>query len=246
MRLIAYQKRSIDMRVLAIMCHPDDMEYVCGGTLLKYKKEGHEVFLCTIANGNMGHMVILPDELREIRTKEAQKSSAIAGFNLMQLDFGDLTISSSNEEQLNQVTKAIRDTKPDVIITHYPGDYCSDHNELSRIVFKASFDASCPHFKPELGDATDMTPLYYVDTDLSINFVPTEYVDITDVMETKIEMLKCHESQLKWISDHDGIDFTEQMRVMSMSRGAQCGVKYAEGFTQAIVSQRMRTYRVLP
>ena len=80
------------MRVLSIMCHPDDMELVCGGTLLKYKKQGHDVISCFVANGNMGHMVIMPDELREIRRKEAQKSADIAGFESICADFGDLTV----------------------------------------------------------------------------------------------------------------------------------------------------------
>ena len=67
------------MRVLAIMCHPDDMEFYCAGTLLKYKKQGHEVITCHAANGNMGHMVIMPDELREIRIKEAEMANKNQG-----------------------------------------------------------------------------------------------------------------------------------------------------------------------
>ena len=61
------------MRVLAIMCHPDDMELSCSGTLIKYKKQGHDVIACHAANGNMGHVIIQPDELRQIRIAEAKK-----------------------------------------------------------------------------------------------------------------------------------------------------------------------------
>ena len=39
------------MKILAIICHPDDMEITCGGTLLKYKKAGHEVTVCNVSNG---------------------------------------------------------------------------------------------------------------------------------------------------------------------------------------------------
>ena len=67
--------------VLAITCHPDDMELDCSGTLIKYKKQGHDVIACHAANGNMGHMVIMPDELREMRRKEAQNAAALAGFD---------------------------------------------------------------------------------------------------------------------------------------------------------------------
>lgn len=54
------------MNVLAIGCHPDDLEIGCGGTLSAYVKQGHRVFMCHVANGDKGHAVIMPDELKEI------------------------------------------------------------------------------------------------------------------------------------------------------------------------------------
>ena len=53
------------MKVLAIGCHPDDLEIACGGTLRKYVEEGADVYMCHVANGNMGHVEILPEPLRE-------------------------------------------------------------------------------------------------------------------------------------------------------------------------------------
>lgn len=234
------------MRVLAIMCHPDDMELNCSGTLIKYKKQGHDVIACHASNGNMGHVVIMPDELTEIRRKEAQKAAALAGFEVISAEIDDLMMNSADEEQRKKLIRIIRYAKPDVIITHYPNDYCSDHNELSKLVFKASFDASCPHFLPELGAPTPVMPIFYTDTSRSVNFIPTEYVDITEEMELKEQMLACHESQLKWLKDHDGIDIIAVQRARAADRGSQCKVKYAEGFTQLIASQRLRTYRLLP
>ena len=142
--------------------------------------------------------------------------------------------------------KIIRDEKPDVIITHHPEDYCSDHRETSKLVFKTSFDATCPHFMPECGEVTELTPLYYTDTDQGINMIPTEYVDITDEMDTKEKMLACHESQVVWLKEHDGYDVVLEQRKLAATRGTQCGVKYAEGFTPALVSGRLKPYRVLP
>lgn len=234
------------MRVLAIMCHPDDMELDCAGTLIKYKKQGHDVITCHAANGNMGHVVIMPDELREVRINEAKKAAALAGFEIITADIGDLTMNSANEEQLKKLIRVIRYARPDVIITHNPNDYCSDHVELSKHVFKASFDASCPHFMPELGEATPVTPIFYADTSRALNVIPTEYVDITEEMELKAQMLACHESQIKWLMDHDRTDIIDSQRVHAAFRGKQCGVKYAEAFTQLIASQRLRPYRMLP
>ena len=235
------------MRILSIMCHPDDMEFLCAGTLIKYKKQGHDVISCHAANGNMGHMVLMPDELREVRINEAKRAAALAGFECITADFGDLTVNSANLDQLREITRIIRYANPDVIITHHPEDYCSDHAELSKIVFKASFDASCPHFLPELGPAAKVTPLYYADTSEGLNMVPTEYVDITEEMDLKAQMLACHESQMVWLRDHDGAaDIVAGLRTTAAFRGKQCGVKYAEAFTQFMGSQRVRPYRVLP
>jgi len=234
------------MKVLAIICHPDDMELTCGGTLLKYKKAGHDVTVCNVANGNMGHYSIMPDELRIIRRKEAENACAIGGFKSVTADVGDLTVSSADMEQVKRLVKIIRDEKPDFIITHNPGDYCSDHRETSKLVFKASFDATCPHFMPECGEACDLAPLYYADNDWGIDFVPTEYVDISDEMDTKEKMMACHESQIVWLKEHDGYDIIVEQRKLAASRGSQCGVLYAEAFTPALVSGRLRTYRLLP
>ena len=61
-------------------------------------------------------------------------------------------------------------------------------------------------------------------------FMPTEYVDISDFIDLKLEMLECHESQLKWMRDHDHIDFAEFVKTCARYRGLQCGTQYAEGF----------------
>ncbi|MBQ4145232.1 MAG: PIG-L family deacetylase [Clostridia bacterium] len=234
------------MRVLAIMCHPDDMELDCAGTLIKYKKQGHDVIACHVANGNMGHYVIMPEELRKIRAEEAQKAGRLAGYEVISADIGDLTVNSADQDQIDKLIRVIRYAQPDVIITHNPDDYMSDHVETSKLVFNASFAASCPHFKPELGPTANVTPIFYADNSDSINFVPTEYVDITEEMELKAEMLKCHESQLVWLAEHDGVDIVEVQKARAAFWGNQCGVKYAEVFKQQMTSGRLRPFRVLP
>ena len=49
------------MIVLAVGCHPDDLEIACAGTLRKYVEQGAEVHMCHVANGNQGHVIIAPD-----------------------------------------------------------------------------------------------------------------------------------------------------------------------------------------
>ena len=67
------------MNILAIGCHPDDLEIGCGGTLALYAKNGHNVYMCHVANGDKGHAVIMPDELGKLRTLEAEASGATLG-----------------------------------------------------------------------------------------------------------------------------------------------------------------------
>jgi len=85
-----------------------------------------------------------------------------------------------------------------------------------------------------------------MDTLAGIGFIPTEYVDISDVMDLKLEALACHESQIKWMRDHDGIDFLDFVRTCNKYRGLQASVSYAEGFRQYAGWPRFKTSRLLP
>ena len=94
------------MKVLAIGCHPDDLEIACGGTLRKYVEEGADVYMCHVANGNMGHVEILPEPLREIRTIESEAVGKIIGAKkVFNLDVGDVTVTRFD----NDVVDAMAD-----------------------------------------------------------------------------------------------------------------------------------------
>lgn len=234
------------MNVLVISAHPDDMEIFCGGTLLRCKKRGDNVTVCHFANGNMGHVVIKPEELGPMRAAEAEKACELGGFKSITCDIGDLHVNAADKSQHDKIVKVIRDAAPDFIITQGPDDYMGDHTELSTLVFKASFAASVPQYEPQLGPACDVTPIYYMDNEVLLGGDPTEYVDISDEMETKLQMLSFHKSQLTWLEDHDGVDVLETTKVLSRMRGIQCGVMYAEGYRAINVGQRMTTKRLLP
>jgi len=231
------------MNILAFGCHPDDIEVACAGTLVKYKKQGNNVIVCHMTNGNMGHVIIEPEELGEMRKAEAKKAGSLAGIEVITCDVGDLVVYD-NKEQRDMVVDVIRYAKPDVIITHSPTDYMPDHVAVSKLVFDASFAASVPHYRN--GEAAGLTPIYYMDTLAGVNFQPTEYVDISEEIDMKLEMLECHESQLKWMRDHDNIDFAEFVKTCARFRGLQCGVMYAEAFTQCYAWPKVVPKRMLP
>lgn len=235
------------MNILAIGCHPDDLEIGCGGTLARYARDGHCVTMVHMANGNMGHVEIPPEELRAIRLEEARRAGNVLGAaEVLTLDTGDLVVDSNDPQVVRQMVEIVRRVQPDVIITHSPEDYMKDHVEVSRLVFDASFSASVPHFEASGHPVAKITPLYYMDTVAGVNFLPTEYVDISDTIEVKLQAVDCHASQIKWLRDHDKIDFLDFVSTASKYRGQQCGVAYAEGFRQCQTWPRLTTKRWLP
>ena len=233
------------MRVLAIGAHPDDIEINCVGTLIKCKKRGDEVTVCHMSDGDMGHVVIMPEELGKIRREEARRAGELAGFKVIWGGLHDLDIYDQKEAR-DMIVKIIRDARPDFIITHCPNDYMPDHTAVAKLVFDASFCASCPHYLPELGEATPVCPIFMMTNSSGIDFIPSHYVDITEEMELKHKMLACHESQIVWLKDHDGIDVIAKLDVLSAFYGIQCGVQYAESFKEWLADGRQRPFRLLP
>ena len=201
------------MRVLGIGCHPDDLEIACGGTLRKYTEQGAEVYMCHVANGNQGHVIIEPEPLALIREKEAEAAGKILGAKrVFNLNVGDMLVDSHNPEIMDAVADVVRYVRPDVIITHNDDDYMQDHTETSRLATNGSFCSGLNH-RPRKYDAySSFVPVFFMDTLAGVNFQPTHYVDITAQIEIKLRALNCHESQLKWMLEHDGIDFADMVK----------------------------------
>ena len=233
------------MRILAIGAHPDDLEILCAGTLARYAQEGHEVVMCVATDGTAGHMLIKPPELAQIREQEARAAAKVIGADFIWLGFPDELIFNDRQTRLAFVD-AIRQARPDVILTHTPDDYHPDHCVVSSLVFDTSFIASLPNIETSHPAHPAVPPIYYMDTLAGKGFHPTEYVDISAVIETKRQMLACHESQLTWLKDHDNIDVMEFMEVVARTRGFQCNRPYAEGFRQVDVWPRTASSRLLP
>jgi LmbE family N-acetylglucosaminyl deacetylase len=149
-------------------------------------------------------------------------------------------------ELLKEVVEVVRWAKPDIVITHNPKDYMRDHEQTSELVTSAAFCASVNHLVTKSPAYTRLVPVYYMDTAAGVDFNPTDYVDISDTIDIKIRAVECHQSQIKWLKDHDNMDFPECMRMISRFRGNQCSVQYAEGFRHYSGWQRFATTRLLP
>lgn len=233
------------MRILAVGAHPDDLEILCAGTLAKYRARGDDVVMCHVAVGDKGHFIIPPDELTKIRRAEAKAAAEVIGAEAVEGGFKDMEIYDGEEARLVLV-EIVRSARPDVIITHHPDDYHTDHKVTSAIMLEASFTATVPHVKTDHEYLPRLPVIYFMDTLAGLHFQPVEYVDITPFIETKKQMMSKHESQLKWLMDHDNYSVLDAIETSGKFRGYQCGVKYAEGFIRYQVWGRNQPGYFLP
>jgi len=234
------------VRVLAAAAHPDDLEQLCAGTLARYVSEGHEVTACHVSRGDRGSFEHTMEQIASIRHDEAQDAARIIGATHVSMGLSDGEVSSADPRQKDAAIDVIRRARPDVLIIHHPSDYMPDHVEAGRLFEDASFVATLPLYETTEPVHGVVPAVYYMDTLAGIGFCPTEYVDISDVIDTKLASLSAHTSQVKWLREHDHVDVIEQTRTVSAFRGIQAGVAYAEGFIPSLRWLRTRTHRLLP
>jgi LmbE family N-acetylglucosaminyl deacetylase len=233
------------MRVLAVGAHPDDLEILCAGTLARFVMEGHYVLMAHACRGDKGHGQIPPEELGEVRYREAQAAAAVVGAEALALGFPDCELYVG-DASTRCFVDLIRRAQPDLIITHHPDDYHGDHRAVSKLVVDASFAAGLSYYVTEL-PAVAVTPsVYFMDTLAGIDFTPKEYVDITATIEVKLAAMRSHQSQVTWIREHHASDIEDLIRTVAHFRGLQCGARYAEGFQRLRAWGRLGTSRELP
>ncbi|HOJ31242.1 MAG TPA: PIG-L family deacetylase [bacterium] len=216
------------MNILIFGAHPDDIEILCGGTSAKFKRLGHKVTHCVLTDGQVSSRRIPNQELVQIRKNEAKAAADVIGVDLVMCGIKDEMLFDDEDTRL-KVLDVILTVRPDVIITMSDKDYASDHKATYNLVIAVipmSVVKNCYSQKPCL----DKHPVVYMmDTIYGIDFLPTEYVDISEDFDTKLKALRCHESQIE-IGKELGCDYEEQVKVVSRFRGLQAGVRYAEGF----------------
>ena len=237
------------MNVLAIGCHPDDLEALCGGTLAKCAKRGDKITMVTLANGSAGHKILSKEEIVKVRAVEAKNAAAVIGADYIGLGLDDMFVRRDYDEGVKRVSDVIRQTNPDFIITHGPNEYMVDHSITHTIVFDATMAATVYHYPtahPDYPVYQGFCPIFLMENSNLINSFPEIFVDITDEIETKIQMYENHKSQIEWLRVHDNVDLSESIRAYSRCRGLQCGTGYVEGFTICKQAGHLPLKRYLP
>ena len=132
------------MRVLAVAAHPDDLEQLGGGTLARFVLNGDEVTMCHVSRGDRGSYVHKMEEITAIRDGEAASAAAAIGASHITLGLSDGEVNAADQRQKDLAIDLIRVAKPDLIITHHPGDYMPDHVETSKPIEDSDLVASLP------------------------------------------------------------------------------------------------------
>ncbi len=234
-------------RVLAIGAHPDDVEIMCSGTLFALHRLGCEIHVASLTLGDCGSTEYSSEEISKIRHGEAQKACEMLGAVYYHAGFWDLCIFNDDDSN-RRVTAVVREINPWLVITHSPQDYMSDHEMTSLLVRNACFYASIPNYETKNLTPAECTfaipSLYYAQPIENIDLfgkkiTPQFYVDVSEFIQQKIEMLSCHESQRNWLrADHGMDEYVESMRRWNTSlaeRASQVSEKpisFAEAFRQ--------------
>ena len=224
--------------VLAIFAHPDDIEFVCAGTLALLHQKGWKIHLATMTPGDAGSVELDAEEISKVRRGEAAQSAALLEGTYDCLECRDVLIMY-DPPTLLKVTTLIRKIQPDLVFTHSPVDYMVDHETTSKLTKTACMSCMIPNFKtPDYPNCETLPHLYYADPMgakdcLGKRVEPEILLDISSVIDLKVKMLHCHDSQRSWLSHQQGMDdYANMMKQMGAENGKIIGCDYAEGFRQ--------------
>lgn len=195
------------LRILVLGAHPDDADIKSGGTAAKWAKLGHVVRLVSVTDGGAGHQTMRRPALVERRRAEARASGAVIGVEYEVLDFRDGELVPSLDNRLALI-RYIRRFRPDLILTHRPGDYHPDHRYTSQLVQDAAYLVTVPAVASEVPHLERNPVILYLHDTFKkpCPFEPQVVVDIGDEMESLIAMLDCHVSQFyEWLPFNAGM-----------------------------------------
>ncbi len=185
------------LRLLILGAHPDDAEFHAGGLATIYRQQGHVVKMVSVTDGRSGHHRHTPDELARVRREEATAAGDLIGAQYETWDYPDGTLQSTLEVR-ERVIREVRRFQPDLVLTHRPNDYHPDHRAVGQAVQDASYMVTVPLVVPD-EPILSRDPIVAYMPDLFTRPYPLVgdvVIDITEQLDTMIEMLSCHVSQV--------------------------------------------------
>jgi LmbE family N-acetylglucosaminyl deacetylase len=214
-------------RILVIMAHPDDAEFICGGTIARLAEEGRDIFYVLVTSGNRGSLEpgMTMERLAQIREEEQRHAAEVLGVREVMFlghNDGEVEVTLALRQEL---VYAIRRFQPDVLFTFDPWrpyEIHPDHRNVGTCALDALAAARMPMYYPEQLRDT-MTQHRIKQVYLFSTNQPNHWVDISDSLEKKLEALHCHTSQVSASVD-------EIIRQRAALAGVEHGYRYAEAF----------------
>ncbi len=212
------------MKVMVISPHPDDETLGAGGTLLKMKAEGHQIYWLNITNmkPEYGYK---PERIAE-RNAEIKKVQELYGVD----GFYNLELEPAGVDKIDlgkfipMLKEVLEEVKPEVLLLPYQHDVHSDH----RVIFEAAYSCTKSFRAPYLKTVLAMEILSETDQAMQENgFVPNVFVDVTEYIDKKIEIMNTYESE---ITAPPFPRNAEAIKGLAAYRGATAYYNYAEAF----------------
>ena len=215
------------MKMLVIAAHPDDEVLGCGGYMARFSTN-NEVYTAIVTEGCSAQYAGGGSAaLIERKKKAAREANHLLGAREVFFgDFPDMRLDTIAHIDLNSfLTGVISEIKPDMILTHHPGDINLDH----QLVYKSTMVAA----RPSNGRAPDVL-LYETPSatewqgyDRNNAFIPNVFIDITATLERKLAALHCYDLELRTFP-HPRSE--EGIRAYASYRGLAAGLSAAESY----------------
>ena len=228
-------------RVLAVIAHPDDTELLCAGTLARARADGAAIAICSLCQGDKGAPADHVGDVAATRKRETTAAAQLLGAAVFfgEIADGELADTSTQRRTLIDI---YRQFSPSLVLAHDAHDYHADHRAASALAETASwFACSAGHVTSEQ-PLRQPPQLWWMDTVNMIGFDPGFYVEVSEFLPLKCQMLSCHGSQLARGDEPDFEPLEQLMLRQAAARGGQAGVAAAEAFRIHHAWKRIRAW----
>jgi LmbE family N-acetylglucosaminyl deacetylase len=135
-------------RAFAVAAHPDDIEFLMSGTLMRLGERGYELHYMNLANGCCGSRELDREQTAAARLEEARAAAASIGATFHPPLVADLEIFY-DRPTLGRLASVMRAVAPEILLIHSPDDYMEDHMNACRLAITAAFARGMPNFPVE-------------------------------------------------------------------------------------------------
>lgn len=222
-------------RVLVVVAHPDDPDFGAAGTVARWTQEKVDVTYLIVTDGAKGSSdpEMTSEKLTQIRQKEQKAAAKVVGVRKVEF-LGYPDGGTYNTPELRKdLTRKIREHRPDLVITHDPTSRFFENRFLNhpdhRAVGDTLLDVVYPIARDRLNypehEEEGLQPHKVLDVFLTGSNHPNMWVDIGETMDLKIQALRQHKSQF------DDLDALEaRVREFARERAGKVSFEYTEVF----------------